>query len=144
MDLLLINTPQGLKPCDDEDYEKKKKLKIGEVYRVKITKERNYEFHKKYFALISLAWEYQNERTSEFFKSDIELFRKTIEISAGHCDVVYSIDRAEWIEIPKSISFSKMDEHDFQNLYDRVKDVIFKIFLKGVTQEEFMSNLMNF
>lgn len=144
MEILLLNTTQGLKPCEDEDYEKKKKLKIGEIYRARISKERNYDFHKKYFALIKLAWEYQNERTNDFFKSDIDLFRKTIEISAGHCELVYSIERKEWIEIPKSISFNKMDEHEFQDLYERVKDVIFRIFLKNVSAEEFMNNLINF
>ena len=53
MDIYLLNTASGLKPCMDEDYEQKKKLKIGKVYKAKITLARNYEFHKKYFALIN-------------------------------------------------------------------------------------------
>ncbi|GHT56798.1 hypothetical protein AGMMS49982_23820 [Bacteroidia bacterium] len=55
------NTAHGLIPCYDADYDEKKELKIGETFKAKITLARNYEFHKKYFALINCAWEYQNE-----------------------------------------------------------------------------------
>lgn len=88
MKIKLLNTPSGLKPMYDEDYEEKKKLKIGEVYEATIKRPRNLSFHKKYFALINLAWEYQNERAVEHFKHNIELFRKTIEVAAGWCDPI--------------------------------------------------------
>ncbi len=134
----------GLVPMFDEDYEQKQKLKFGEVYTCEIKKARNYKFHKLYFALISLAWEYQNEKTQTFFKNDINNFRKAVEISAGHCDTVYNIKLKCLTDIPKSIAFDKMDEFEFRDLYDRVKDVIFLVFLKNITQEEFERNLINF
>lgn len=144
MKLLLLNTSEGLKPCYDEDYDNKKKLKLGVVYQVEIKKARNVEFHRKYFKLINLSWEYQNDGVINHFKNNVDLFRKTVEMSAGHCDTIYSIPRNEWIETPKSISFDKMDEIEFQDLYDRVKDVLFTVFLKKVSEEEFMRNLVNF
>lgn len=144
MELLLYNTPEGLKPCYDDDYDEKKKLKIGETYKAKITLARNVRFHRKYFALINLAWEYQNERTIAHFRNSVELFRKTVEIAAGHCEQVYSIERREWLEIPKSIAFDKMDEAAFSDLYERVKDVIFSTFLHNVDEEEFLHKLSGF
>ena len=36
MILLLKNTVEGLKPLYDDDYEEKRKLKIGEVYKADI------------------------------------------------------------------------------------------------------------
>jgi hypothetical protein len=144
MKLFVQNTARGLVPMYDEDYEEKRKLKIGKVYEVKIRLARNYEFHKKYFSLITCAWEYQNEKTTAHFKNNIEMFRKTIEIAAGNCDSVYSIARKEWIEIPKSIAFENMDEAEFQELYERVKDVLFSVFLKNIKEEEFMINLANY
>ncbi len=140
----VVNTMQGLVPAQDDDFDAKKKLKIGEVYQVSIKQFRNYAFHKKYFALIGCAWEYQNERVQTHFKESIELFRKTVEISAGHCDLVYSIERKEWVEVPKSIAFDKLSEADFQNLYDRVKDVLFSVFLRNISVEEFEQNLQFF
>lgn len=144
MDIYLLNTTTGLKPCSDDDYEKKLRLKPGQVYRAKITLARNYEFHKKYFALIHCAWAYQNERTVEHFHHSEDAFRKAVEIAAGHCEPVYSIARREWVEMPKSIAFDKMDEAEFQDLYERVKDVLFAVFLRNVSAEEFTNNLQNF
>lgn len=144
MELYLLNTASGLKPCDDEDYEKKLRLRPGRIYKCKVTLARNYEFHKKYFALINCAWAYQPERVVEHFKHSVEQFRKTVEIAAGHCDTVYSISLRSWIDIPRSIAFDKMDETAFQDLYDRVKDVLFNIFLRNISEEEFMKNLRNF
>lgn len=144
MELLLYNTSDGLKPCYDEDYDEKKKLKIGEVYKAKITLVRNIRFHRKYFALINLAWEYQNDKVISHFRNNIELFRKTIEIAAGHCEQVYSIERKEWLEIPKSIAFDKMDDASFIDLYERVKDVLFSTFLTNVDEEEFLHKLSLF
>ena len=80
----------------------------------------------------------------EHFKHSVEQFRKTVEIAAGHCDTVYSISLRSWIDIPRSIAFDKMDEAAFQDLYDRVKDVLFNIFLRNISEEEFMKNLRNF
>ena len=144
MELLLYNTPSGLKPCYDEDYDEKKKLEIGKTYKAKITLVRNAKFHRKYFALIRLAWEYQNERTVAHFRNDVELFRKTVEIAAGHCEPVFNIELKSWVDIPKSIAFDKMDEAEFQDLYERVKDVLFTIFLKNIDEEEFLHHLSNF
>lgn len=144
MKINLLNTTSGLKPLYDSDYDEKKKLKIGEVYEATIKRPRNLSFHKKYFALINLAWKYQNEISVEHFTHNIELFRKTVEVAAGWCDPIYSTDRKEWVEVPKSISFDKMDEDEFQNLYERVKDVLFKYFLKNISVEEFEKNLINF
>lgn len=144
MEIFCKNTARGLVPVDDSDYENKSKLSIGKIYKVTIKLPRNYELHKKYFALINCAWDFQPERSVEHFKNDIETFRKTIEIAAGHCDVVYSIKRREWIEQAKSISFDKMDEFEFRNLYENVKNVIYKLFLSHVSQDEFEKRLMDF
>ena len=144
MELLLLNTDGGLKPCYDEDYDNKKKLKLGQIYKAKITLARNIDFHRKYFALINCAWAYQNEKTTAYFKNDINSFRKTIEVAAGHCDTLFNLRLKEWVDVPKSIAFDKMDELEFRELYDRVKDIIFSMFIKNVSEEEFMNNLINF
>ena len=144
MELYLLNTTSGLKPCYDEDYEEKKKLKIGETYKVKITLARNLQFHKKFFALINCAWEYQNEKVVEFFHHNKDAFRKTVVIAAGWYEPVYSIDKKEWTQNYKSIAFDKMDEAEFMDLYDNVKGVLFQTFLRHIDEEEFMKNLINF
>lgn len=143
MRLLVINTPRGLVPCGDDDYDEKKKLKIGQAYSVEVRVARNVDFHRKYFALIAYAWEFLNEQELATFKSK-ENFRKYVEVAAGHCEVIFHPRLQEFVEIPKSISFGSMDNAEFSDLYQRVKGVIFSIIGGRVTQEEFEHILMDF
>lgn len=143
MKLHLKNTEYGLRPCTDSDYDNKKKLKIGSVYEVEIREERNYQFLRKYFALIRCAYAFLTPSQQEFIKSE-EGLRKTVQIAAGYCDVYYSIKRREWIEESKSIAFEKMDEAEFSQLYEAVKLVLFSTFLKNVDEKTFMRELVNF
>lgn len=138
MKLLLLNTPTGLKPLYDADFDEKRKLRIGEAYMAEIKKVRNLQFHRKYFALISTAWEYQGEAVTAHFGGDMEAFRKCVEVAAGHCDRVFNLATNSWMEVPKSISFDKMDDAAFADLYERVKTVLFSVFLKNIDEEEFI------
>lgn len=143
MKINLLNTSSGLKPMTDEDFEQKSKLKLGQVYCAEIKLIRNYEFHKKYFALINCAYEYLTESQQEFIKTK-ENFRKTLQIAAGWSDVYYSLKRKEWVEESKSISFESMKEEEFETLYNSVKDVLFSTFLRNISQAEFEKNLVHF
>ena len=144
MKLKLLNTVQGLKPMYDEDFDEKKKLKIGEVYTAEVKKARNIQFHRKYFALINLSWEYQHEKVVNHFNNSVDAFRKTVEIAAGWYEPIYLISKKQWSQSPKSIAFDKMDEAEFTELYDNVKRVLFQTFLRHIDEEEFMKNLINF
>ena len=143
MKLLVINTPRGLDPLGDDDYDEKKKLKLGQTYSVEVKVARNVDFHRKYFALISYAWEFLNEQETERFRTK-ENFRKYVEVAAGHCDVIFHPRLQEYVEIPKSISFGKMDNAEFSDLYKRVKDVIFSIIGNRVSQDQFERLLLDF
>lgn len=143
MKLLVVNTPRGLVPCGDDDYEAKRKLKIGQTYTVEIRVARNVDFHRKYFALIAYAWEYLSEREVEAFRTK-EGFRKSLEITAGHYEPIYDLETQTFVHVPKSISFGSMDNAEFSDLYGRVKDVIFSIIGDRVTREEFEKILIDF
>ncbi len=144
MKLLLKNTASGLVPMYDVDYEEKRKLKIGETYNAEIKKQRNPEFHRKFFALINCTWDVLPDAGKEFFKTT-EGLRKYLTVTAGHFDLVYSNRLKEFVEIPKSISFENMDNTEFQDLYNNVVSVIFSMVLKGrITEEQFNNHLANF
>lgn len=137
MELNLVCTDSGFRVADDTDYEKKRKLKKGTVYKCTIKENRNYSFHKKYFSLINCAWEFLTETQREFFKEDEEVFRKCVEVAAGHFELHYSVARHEWLQVPGSIAFDKMSESDFSDLYDKVKDVLFTAFILAERKKEF-------
>ena len=144
MKLLLLNTREGLKPMYDEDYDEKKKLKIGESYEAEIRLPRNLRFHRKYFALLRCAWEYLNENQQSFFKDDLEVFRKSLEVTAGWCEPCFDLSAKSWLHIPKSISFEKMKEDEFNQLYNKVRDILFGVIIPNISKEEFERNLKNF
>ena len=81
--------------------------------------------------------------TEKGFRSK-DAFRKYLTVAAGYYEPFFSPVRGEWLEIPKSIAFDNMDEAEFRDLYERVKDIIFTILGNYVTREEFESNLINF
>lgn len=143
MKLMVVNTPRGLVPLGDDDYDEKRKLRLGETYSVEVKVARNLDFHRKYFALIAYAWEFLNEQETARFKTK-DNFRKYLEMAAGHCDVIFHPRLQEFVEIPKSISFGSMDNTAFSELYQGVKDAIFSIIGNRVSEEEFERLLIDF
>ena len=116
-----MNTSAGLKPMYDEDYEEKKKLRIGEVYKAVITRTRNLGFHRKFFALIKIG----HENTTNFVDEiPFEVYRKWVIIKAGFYKT-YHTKKGIMVEA-ESIAFGSMDDAKFQELYSKVIDVIIK------------------
>lgn len=143
MKLDLLCTARGLIPIGDESYDEKRKLKIGQVYRADVRVPRNYQFHKKAFALRDAAWELMNEQQQAAWRSK-EGFRAYLTVAAGYYDVFWNPRQNEFTEYPKSWSFDNMDEAEFSGLYDRMKDVIFSVLDKRITEEVFNRVLSNF
>lgn len=127
----------------DKDYDQKKKLKVGVTYVADVKVSRNVQFHRKYWALLNAAWSLLPERTSNGFRS-LEGFRAYVTVAAGHYDLYYNPRLKEFVETPRSISFDKMDEAEFEDLYERTKDIIWAILGDYVSQEEFENCLMHF
>ena len=143
MKIKLCRSPFGLSGAYDEDREAIKALDHRLIYEVDIKLQRNPAFHRKYFALFRVAWEYQNEDTQSWFGS-MDAWRKAVEVVAGNFELEYSLDRNEWVQRPKSISFDKMKEEEFQDLYERVKHVLFTDWLPEGVEDEFWEALKEF
>ena len=143
MKILLQNTAMGLIPMYGTDYDERKKLKIGEIYSAEIKKPRNYKFHKKYFALLNMAYENLNEEMTRRFPS-FENFRSAVQVMAGHYDTSWLLDTGEEIIIPKSISFSSMNEFEFTKMYDNLFSVLMKNVFTGSNKDLIEQQLTNF
>lgn len=145
MDINLSVKDGYLIPASDDDFKKKLCLKKGQTYKAKIVLYRNYDFHRKYFAMINAAWEYVEEAKQErFFHNSVDQFRQTIQMTAGHSDKIFSYELKTFIDIPRSISFEKMDNDEFSDLYDRVKAVLWSLVLDGKVSEKDFDKLIEF
>lgn len=144
MKINLVVTDLGLICATDYDKEQIKTLKRGSVVECTIKESRNIKFLRKYFALINCAWEYLTEEQQAFFYNNKDSFRKSVEIAAGHCEQVFNRTRGEWLDVPKSVAFDKMTESEFSSLYERVRDVLYRLFIPDVNKKEFENELKYF
>lgn len=119
----------------NSDYETAKKISLNEPIEFEFTKKRNVKFHRKFFALLNLVFENQEQY------NNIEHLRKYLIISAGYYDLRYNIDGVE-IREPKSISFAKMDELEFSEVYNRVIDVV--VNWLGIDKQEIIDNVQQY
>ena len=141
---VLIKIQGGmLAPADKRTEEFVAKIKLGGAVRgpLKQMQPRNLAFHRKFFALLNLAYEYwePGEINHEYGtpEKNFNRFRKDLTILAGHYDIVIRLDGTAKPEA-KSISFGNMDQPTFDALYQSVLDVILKKInvLKDMGEDE--------
>ena len=88
-----------------------RRLKQGEIVEVELTKPRNPQFHKKFFAMLQIVLANQ-----EHYQSIDDLLA-VCKLRTGH---TRKIQTAHGIyEVPESISFAAMDDVAFGDFYDR-------------------------
>jgi len=132
--MYLVKNRSGLfTPYDNSDYEESKKIPIGST--IKAMPARNYEFHKKMFALFKLAHENQDKIES------FEAYRKILLIKAGYYHEVPT-KNGEAYFIPKSLSYDQMNQEEFSACYQEVLNVVAKEF--KVKPEQLQQELNSF
>jgi len=145
MDALFTKLPNAsFIPASEDDAELLSKVKVGETVRLTLVRPRNIKFHKKFFALINLAFDYweppkhgEGSAWSEKMpiERNVERFRKDVTILAGYYDATYRLNGDVRLEA-KSISFGSMSEDDFEKLYSKVIDVIINRVCTQYTEYE--------
>ncbi|MCP4934403.1 MAG: DUF1367 family protein [bacterium] len=128
----------ALYPSSEKDRELLSKIRTGEAVKLTYKRVRNYEFLKKWWALITFAFDCWEPPENHVGEKNLERFRKDIIILAGFYDQTIRLDGATRVEA-KSISFGSMSEDDFDELYSKTIDVILKYVLKNYTGDELRS-----
>jgi hypothetical protein len=139
-EIVLLKTPSGaLVPCDPQAAEYIAKLRLGTGVRVKVTKQRNVQFHRKFFALLNLAFEAWEPTQKEYkgtpIAKNFEQFRNDVTVLAGHYETSVTL-KGEVRLTAKSISFGNMDADTFDALYSSVIDVVLARILTKYTRDD--------
>lgn len=143
MEIYCRVTANGLVPMYDSDLEEKKRLKEGETVLCTIKKPRNYEFHKKFFALIRLTFENLPERIQQSCNIHNEQdMLDCLKLDLGLYNIVYH-HHEPFVKLG-SISFAKMDETEFQVFYNRCIDIILFNYLRGTDRETLLEEVQQF
>lgn len=135
MRIYLYNISDALVPYYDSDMEEKRKLKLNTGYVADIRPERDIQKHKRFFALLRIAWENLPHEYDGIYPDYQESFRKAVQMLAGHVEQVI-LPNGVIAEIPKSINFESTDDAEFKDLYSRCVNVILQHFLIGTEATE--------
>jgi hypothetical protein len=141
--LHLLKTAQGaFVPATEEDVDAAKRFKVGSVTRMELRLMRNSQFHRKFFALIKIAFDlWADTMPAQEYHGlqvtpDFDRFRRDVIIMAGFFRPVRNAKGELRVEA-ESISFSNMTEERFEQLYSAVINVILHKILpgKGLTEQ---------
>jgi hypothetical protein len=136
----LVKTLSGLLSFDPDTEAWYKKIKLGGVVQGDFKTVRNPKFLRKWFALLNVGFDnwLPGEVNSKYGvpAKNFERFRADVIILCGFYDNVVRLDGSVRIE-PKSVSFAKMTEESFEDLYSKTIDVMLKyVYDKEMTPEK--------
>lgn len=129
----------ALIPLDPQAIEFLAKLKTGAGVTVEIKRHRNPAFHRKFFALLNIAYEHW-EPVEATYKGQVvgknfDQFRNDIVCLAGHFEMAVNL-RGETRVTAKSISFASMGQDEFETLYSSVVNVVLTKILTNYTRDD--------
>ena len=141
MKALFRKSAKGLLPDSNEAANLFAKIPDDTWCMVEYVRTRNYQNHKRFFRFLEVAFECQ-----DFYQvGQEELFRKAIQMLAGHYDELIIKGKkgedATIHYIPKTIAFEEMDEIEFSKLFSKCVTGFFNRYGTGMTEQEFLKVL---
>ncbi|MFV2058049.1 MAG: DUF1367 family protein [Thiohalomonadales bacterium] len=120
MKVWLVKLPNGdLRPLESNDI---RRIGQGEAVEFEYKLGRNYKFLQKFFVFLKAV--YDIEAIQKQFDS-VEHLRYALTMDSGYFEQVLGMDGQVYLK-PKSISFSKMDESEFDQFYAKVMEIVLK------------------
>ena len=140
MKVWLVKLPNGdLRPLEAD---KIRRIARGEAIEFEYKLSRNYKFLQKFFVFLTAV--YDIEAIQEQFDS-VEHLRYALTMDAGYFETVTGMNGQIYLK-PKSISFAKMDEADFDQFYAKVMQIVLKRLPTYVKEDifEMENHIMSF
>jgi len=123
-------TFDGLEPMDDDAHEALNRFSVGDVVELPLVRHRNSKFNAKYHVLLRLLFDNQARY------DNIDVFKTAVKVMLGHC-ITAITPSGETIYIPRSISFAKMDDVEFeQKIYKPTIDLALTHFISNGSLED--------
>jgi hypothetical protein len=137
MKIFLRKTISGTwQPVDDEAKEVCNAFAVGDVGKFDIVKPRNYEHHKKAFALFNLVLENSDKY------STVDQILDEIKFRLGYLD--HHVIDGKYVFRLKSIAFDAMGQEKFNTFYSKAIDVILKYMLPETSSDELINEIISF
>lgn len=145
----LVKHEGVFKAADYDSEEAVKKISEGEVVEAKTTKQRNYRFLKKYWALVNVTlrnlpesaeqdlWENHQFRIKD--KEDLHFYLK---LKGGYVEKKFVGKDGNIGWVPKSISFDSMEPEEFDRFFSDALDNCAKLLT--VESDDLMNEVLSF
>lgn len=134
----LVKTSMGLSPYTDEDVIELRRVGIGDILQAKALDQRNVQHHRKFFALIRVVYDNMPEQFDSHFPTQDDLRHELIKRAGFYKEYIDLKGKKQYRA--ESISFDSMGQKRFDDLYNRVLDVVVQWFLfdRDVLEGEIM------
>ena len=134
----LVKSKEGLIPYTDDDKIDYDRLSVGDIVKCSIIDPRNAKHHRKFFALIKVVYENLPEEFDRHFPTKDDLRYELIRRAGFYKE--YKDLKGNTQYRPDSIAWDSMGQKKFEELYDKVLDVVVKWFLwdKETLEDEIM------
>ena len=124
----------ALRPASEEAEEFLRKLKLGKEVMVEVKRVRNGKMHRLWWALMSilannLEGDYSPEAICDYIKIKIGL--------VNVCEI-----NGEVIQTPKSISYSAMDQTDFEHFFEQAINFACEHLIPDLKSEELKNEVL--
>jgi len=135
--VFLTKTERGFIPSTEADEEITNRIALGEEAQVEFRKARNSQFHRKFFAMLKTVFENQTKY------SNLEDLLVEIKVRTGHYREHIAMS-GEIIYLPKSISFEKMDNIEFEKFYSAAVNAILDGKIVEMDRDDLMLRVLDF
>lgn len=140
MKIYFKKRPEGLFPINDSDRDSLAKIKNGTVFAKDFKLVRNPQFHRLVFSFLNIVFQYQNE-FENFAK-----FREHVTLLAGYYTEHVIIDeygKSKALINVDSWKFGKMNEYQFRELFQNVKNVCWRVYVPNLEDQENVEKMVN-
>ena len=102
-------TLSGLTPDDEQAHKALRGLKPGEVVAVEVSRPRNLQHHRLYWAMC--------QKIADAIDVEAENISDVLKLRTGHSVTVQT--KSGPVQLPRSISFAAMGQADFRDFFER-------------------------
>lgn len=127
--LFMRKVLNGLRPTDALGIEALARYSADEDVKVEITRPRNVRHHRKMYALLQAIYPHQ------VVYATFKQFEGAIKCATGFGETVPLPDGRVML-FPESWSFANLDQAGFDEVYNRVVDLILTRILPGIDRED--------
>lgn len=121
-----IRTLHGLIPDGDAARDCLKGVKVGQAVSVEVTRPRNIQHHRLYWALCSTI--------ADAVGAEAETISDVLKLRTGHVRVIQT--KQGLMRFPKSIAFAQMDQAAFSTFFDKCCEIISAEWLGNLPSAE--------